>query len=202
MPRRIAPLAALLVAVGCASHPGHDYRGVATLAPLSDTFRSWRPDGPRTVISRRAAAPDPSAECVPFARDLSGIAIVGDAWTWWGQAAGRYARGRAPELGSVMVFQPTEDMPLGHVAVVTAVLGSREVLVSHRNWAGGLEKGRIDLDRPVQDVSSRNDWSSVRVWHEATGRLGPGAHRLAGFVHAREVPPRDGRGRFEVAEVR
>ncbi|MGC8159731.1 hypothetical protein ACP3WZ_24715, partial [Salmonella enterica] len=43
-----------------------------------------------------AAAPsllDYVGECVPFARAASGIQIYGDAWTWWGQAAGRYRRG-------------------------------------------------------------------------------------------------------------
>lgn len=196
-------LASALAMGACAAPATFDYRGVSATAPLSDSFRTWRPDGPRTVLSRRTAAHDPSAECVPFARALSGVSLVGDAWTWWGQAEGRYRRGRAPEIGSVMVFRATEEMPLGHVAVVTAVLGPRAVLVSHRNWAGGLEKGRIDLDRPVEDVSPRNDWSGVRVWHEATQRLGPGVHSLAGFVHPHMAPGlRDDRAAFRVAEVR
>jgi hypothetical protein len=204
MRQRFPFLMVLLLAPACAGPEGFDYRGVAATAPVTDSFRSWRPEGPRGVRVRAAAGTlDPSAECVPFARELSGIDIVGDAWTWWAQAAGRYRRGRTPEIGSVMVFRATEDMPLGHVAVVTAVLGPRTVLVSHRNWAGGLEKGRIDLDRPVEDVSPRNDWSGVRVWHEATGRLGPGAHPLAGFVHANPQPvPGDHRPAFRVAEVR
>jgi hypothetical protein len=28
-------------------------------------------------------------QCVPYARQVSGIQIYGDAWTWWDQAAGR-----------------------------------------------------------------------------------------------------------------
>jgi hypothetical protein len=202
--RRIVPLlAALVLAQGCAGPGGFDYRGVSVAAPLAESFRAWRPDGPRTTLSRRLGAPDPSAECVPFARAISGIDITGDAWTWWAQAEGRFRRSRTPEPGAVMVFRRSEEMPFGHVAVVTAVLGPRAVLVSHRNWAGGLEKGRIDLDRPVQDVSPRNDWSAVRVWHEATGRLGPGAHALAGFVHQPDMPSRDQEHRpFRVAEAR
>lgn len=202
---RLAPVLLMTAPLmaGCAAPTTFDYRGVSAQAPLSDSFRAWRPDGPRTVVSRRAGAPDPTAECVPFARALSGIEIIGDAWTWWAQAEGRYRRGRTPEVGAVMVFRATEEMPLGHVAVVTAVLGPRAVLVSHRNWAGGLEKGRIDLDRPVEDVSPRNDWSGVRVWHEATQRLGPGVHLLAGFVHPHINPERrDDRVPFRVAEVR
>jgi hypothetical protein len=188
--RRSLCLSALLLAAGCSSRGGFDYRGVSAQAPVVDSFRTWRPDEPRTALSRRLGAPDPSAECVPFARALSGIGIVGDAWTWWDQARGRYPRSAAPAIGAVMVFRRTEELPLGHVAVVTAILGPRSVLISHRNWAGGLDKGRIDLDRPAEDTSRRNDWSQVRVWHAASGRLGPGAHALAGFVH--NHPSRDG----------
>lgn len=204
MPRRRTILAAplLLLSPACAGPGGFDYRGVASPAPVADSFRAWRPDQPRTALSRRLGAPDPSAECVPFARALSGIDITGDAWTWWAQAAGRYARGQRPEVGSVMVFRASEEMPLGHVAVVTALDGPRRVLLSHRNWAGGLEKGRIDLDRPAEDVSPRNDWSRVRVWHAATARLGPGAHAVAGFVHARDLRrPRDDHAPYRLAEV-
>jgi hypothetical protein len=200
-PLLAAPL--LLLGPACAGPGRFDYRGVSAPAPVADSFRAWRPDQPPAPLSRRAGAPDPSAECVPFARALSGIDIVGDAWTWWDRAAGRHARGHRPEVGSVMVFGVSEELPLGHVAVVTAVLDPRAVLISHRNWAGGLEKGRIDLDRPAEDVSRRNDWSRVRVWHAATGRLGPGAHALAGFVHPH--PPerqRDDRAPYRVAQAR
>ena len=40
----------------------------------------------------RRVAP-PYLQCVPYARQVSGIRIFGDAHTWWGQAEGRYARG-------------------------------------------------------------------------------------------------------------
>src|SRR6478672_2506999 len=39
------------------------------------------------------------SQCVPYARDYSGIQIFGDAWTWWTQANGRYARGQLPIRG-------------------------------------------------------------------------------------------------------
>ena len=32
----------------------------------------------------------PYLQCVPYARDVTGIDIYGDAHTWWQQAAGRY----------------------------------------------------------------------------------------------------------------
>ena len=42
----------------------------------------------------------PYLQCVPYARQLTGIQIFGDAHTWWGQAAGKYERGRAPKVGA------------------------------------------------------------------------------------------------------
>ncbi len=135
MHQRTALLLGCLGFAACAGPTGFDYRGVTASAPLSDSFRTWRPDGPRHALSRMPAGVMlASAECVPFARAVSGVDIVGDAWTWWEQAQGRYRRGRAPEVGAVMVFRATEEMPLGHVAVVTAVLGPRAVLVSHQLW--------------------------------------------------------------------
>ncbi|WP_447406321.1 CHAP domain-containing protein, partial [Clostridium perfringens] len=46
-------------------------------------------------------------QCAPYAREVSGIALHGNANTWWGQAAGRYQRGHKPEVGSVLSFQST-----------------------------------------------------------------------------------------------
>src|SRR3954449_9212699 len=62
-------------------------------------------------------------QCVPFARAVSGITLFGDAWRWWFEAAGRYGRGHRPQPGGVLSFSPTTRMPLGHVAVVTGVIG-------------------------------------------------------------------------------
>ena len=42
--------------------------------------------------------------CVPFARSESGIAVVGNAWQWWDNAAGMYARGSVPKSGGVLTF--------------------------------------------------------------------------------------------------
>ena len=60
-------------------------------------------------------------QCVPFARDYSGIQIFGDAWTWWSQANGRYARGQMPQRGSVLTLKKTNKLTAGHVAVVPAL---------------------------------------------------------------------------------
>lgn len=98
--------------------------------------------------------------CVPYARQRSGISLPGNAWQWWGNAAGHYARGHNPAYGAVMVFRPISRMPLGHVAVVSRVVNAREVLVDQANW---IPAGQIRLGVPVVDVSPDNDWSEVRV---------------------------------------
>jgi hypothetical protein len=132
-----------------------------------------------------AALPPPTGplECVPYARQVSGIDIRGDAWTWWGQAAGRYPRGPAPQPGAVLAFRRTERLPLGHVAVVTQVLNPRAILITHANWGDSPDtRGRIARDVPVIDISPANDWSQLRVWNgEAFGRVYP-AH---GFIYRR-----------------
>lgn len=103
-------------------------------------------------------------QCVPFARTASGIDVRGNAHLWWDQAAGVYARGQTPEAGSVLSFRSNRSMPLGHVAVVSRVINSREVEIDHANWAGpGGRKGRISRGVSVVDVSDSNDWTAVRV---------------------------------------
>jgi CHAP domain len=98
--------------------------------------------------------------CVPYARQRSGISIQGNAWQWWGNAAGRYARGQTPAYGAVLAFRSIPRMPLGHVAVVSRVINSREILVDQANW---MPAGQISLGVPVVDVSPENDWTEVRV---------------------------------------
>lgn len=117
--------------------------------------------------------------CVEFARLKSGIAIFGDAKTWWTQARALYARSADPRPGAVMVFAGTRKMTRGHVAVVTRIVSNREVLVDHANWR---RDGNIYLNAPVIDVSASNDWSKVRVWDTATGQLGSRVYPIQGFV--------------------
>ena len=78
-----------------------------------------------------AQAGDPYWQCVTFARMFSGIQIFGDAWTWWRQAVDKFRTGRAPETGSVLVFQPTGRMDKGHVAVVSDILTDRVIRVTY-----------------------------------------------------------------------
>ncbi len=117
-------------------------------------------------------------QCAPYARRLTGVALAGNAGGWWTQAAGRYARSDWPEPGAILVFRPTRRMPAGHVSVVRQVVDARTILVDHANW----EPGRIDHAAPVRDVSRDNDWSAVRVWWRALGRLGTQVHPTYGFI--------------------
>jgi len=104
-------------------------------------------------------------QCVPYAREVSHIDLSGDAFLWWAEASGRYARGNTPVEGAVLNFRPIRRMPLGHVAVVTSVIDSRTILVTQANWI----RGTITNDVTVEDVSENNDWSQVQV------QLGDGA---------------------------
>lgn len=98
-------------------------------------------------------------QCVPYAREISHIALTGNAFLWWAEASGRYARGDMPAEGAVLNFRAIGRMPLGHVAVVTAVEDSRTILVTQANWV----RGSITNDVTVQDVSPANDWTQVKV---------------------------------------
>ncbi len=121
--------------------------------------------------------------CVPYARARSGIPLRGDAWQWWDAAEGRYARGRAPRVGSVLVLMRTSRLPSGHVAVVSRLVSAREVRVDHANWASGSAKGREARDQPVLDISDGNDWSLLRVWYPRIGDYGVSAWPAYGFIH-------------------
>ncbi len=119
-------------------------------------------------------------QCVPYAREVSHIELSGNAFLWWAEAAGRYARGNTPVEGAVMNFRPIGRMPLGHVAVVTAVIDSRTILVTQANWI----RGAITNDVTVQDVSPDNDWSQVQVELGDSSTLGA-AYPIYGFIYNR-----------------
>ena len=123
-------------------------------------------------------------QCAQFARLFSGINIVGDAWTWWDKASGRYAKGFAPKEGSVLVFRPNGAMRLGHVAVVSQVLTDRIIQVTHANWSliGG-RRGQVEKDVTVVDVSDAGDWSKVKVWFDPSGKLGTTTYPTYGFIY-------------------
>lgn len=119
-------------------------------------------------------------QCVPFARQVSGIEIYGDANTWWARAAGRYPRSNSPAYGSVFVIRGYNTSRRGHVAVVTHVDSSRVIRVDHANWLNG---GEISRGVPVLDVSPDNDWTQVRIWHIPGGHWGGRVYWADGFIH-------------------
>jgi surface antigen len=124
-------------------------------------------------------------QCAPYAREISGIQIRGNANTWWGQAAGRYERGRMPKAGSVLAFEPTRRMRVGHVAMVSKVVGDRELLLTHANWS---RRGGIERDVRAIDVSAAGDWSQVKVWYGPQGGLGTSSYPTSGFIYPGAAP--------------
>lgn len=125
-------------------------------------------------------------ECVPFARQASGIQIWGDAWTWWSQAAGKYQRGDVPEVGAVVAFARSRPLPLGHVSVVSRIVEPRVVMVTHANWSRfDGKRGKVERDVTLFDVSPRGDWSAVKVWYRDTRGLGSTTYPVHGFIYGR-----------------
>ena len=123
-------------------------------------------------------------QCAPFARLISGISLFGDAWSWWEQATGKYAKGFTPSAGAVLVFKPYGQMHAGHVAVVSQVLTDRVIQVTHANWSPiGGRRGQVEKDVTVVDVSPMGDWSQVKVWYDPTGQLGTTAYPTYGFIY-------------------
>lgn len=123
-------------------------------------------------------------QCVPFARAASGIRIFGDAWTWWDQAAGRYARDHRPRVGAVIAFAKQARLPLGHVAVVSRIVEKRTLMLTHANWSRvNGKRGHAEQDVTIHDVSARNDWSEVKVWYRDAGGLGSTVYQVHGFIH-------------------
>lgn len=132
------------------------------------------------VVSATPAAASRYLQCVPFARQVSGIEIRGNAKTWWSQAAGRYERGNEPKEGAVMAMPGIAKMPLGHVAMVSKVVSDREVLLTHANWS---RRGGIERNVRAIDVSANGDWSKVRVWFAGNGDLGTTSYPVSGFIY-------------------
>ena len=135
------------------------------------------------LVAGLVAVATPAAaylQCAPYARAESGIAIHGNAGTWWSQAAGHYRRGGQPQVGAVLAFQPTRAMPIGHVAVVAAVVDSRHILLNHANWSG---HGQIERGALAEDESPNGDWSVVRVWYAPQHSLGLRTNPTFGFIY-------------------
>ena len=168
-------LAAALLAA-CAGMPAPvSVLGEEAPQASADAVIPYDQNAPPQLVSGRAPL-----QCVPYAREQSGIEIYGNANTWWGQAAGRYPRSSSPAPGSVLVMRGYNDARRGHVAVVTQVVSSRVILVDHANW---LNRGEISTNVPVADVSPNNDWSEVRVWYIPNRQWGARVYQVRGFIH-------------------
>lgn len=157
--------------------------GSLALCAATPALASTIIDSQRVTGGGSAALP-PYLQCVPYARQVSGIQIHGDARTWWEQAEGRYARGSAPKVGAVMTFRPHGNMELGHVAAVSRIIDSRTVLLRHANWSPiNGRRGQIEDDVAAVDVSPNNDWSEVRVWFDPIQNLGTTHWPVEGFIY-------------------
>lgn len=117
-------------------------------------------------------------QCAPYARKVTGVKLSGSAYSWWSQSNGVYVHTTKPRPGAILVFRKTSRLPYGHVSVVQKLKDSRTILVEHANW----EAQRIDHKAPIIDVSSRNDWSMVRVWWAPTGKVGARKYSTYGFI--------------------
>jgi len=122
--------------------------------------------------------------CVPFARNVSGINIRGNAHTWWGKASGTFDQSRTPAVGAVMSFRSTSSMPLGHIAVVSKVVSKDRILIDHANW----HRDKVSQNMAVIDVSAKGDWSSVRL--ETNPDAFGGVYPVNGFI----LPPEADQG--------
>jgi surface antigen len=124
------------------------------------------------------------ANCVAYARAMTGIQIDGNAGMWWSHAAGRYERGQEPKIGAILAFRSSGRMRSGHVAVVTGIMGPREILVDHANWV----RGRVSRAMLAVDTSPRNDWTSVRVVEARAEARGARDNPTFGFIYPRTLP--------------
>jgi len=176
---RLPILAALLVSLAaCAGTPqGSTPTEMHFAAPQA---RSTGIDPKRrdvaVALAQEMRAHGKRVWCVPFARNVSGIELRGNARTWWSQAEGLYERGHTPKVGAVMAFSATRKMPLGHVAVVSGVVSDREIRIDHANW----RRNQVSLGMSVIDVSERNDWSRVRVM--SSPNVPGSVYPVAGFI--------------------
>jgi surface antigen len=161
--RFAAVTAFCLLTAACASAPDYSYDNYA-------------PQTSRRVASAPRETP---LQCVPYARDHSMVKIYGDASGWWQKASGVYSRSENPSLGSILVLTGYAGPNHSHVAVVTAMISSREIRIDHANW---LNDGAIFTSDPVVDVSPDNDWSQVRVFNERTGGWGARIYLVQGFI--------------------
>jgi surface antigen len=157
-------------------------------APAAQAQRPGvRPTGARQSASRQTRAGNSGGmTCVPYARSVTGMDISGNGRDWWHNAAGRYARGQRPQVGSVLAWPGSGSMSSGHVAVVSRVLNARMIEIDHANWGGpGIRRGTVMRNVKVMDVSDDNSWTRVRVQVGWTAENFGREYPTYGFIHNR-----------------
>lgn len=154
-----------------------------TAAPVAVSL----PDVPQDPVALGATAhiieTSGNLQCVAYARSIGAVEIYGDAWTWWEAADGLYDRGSSPQVGAVLVLQK-HGASRGHVAVIRQVIDSRLVIAEHANW---LNRGEIEMNSPIIDVSPANDWSAVRVWYVPAQSWGVTIYPAYGFIYPQRI---------------
>ncbi|TWA86730.1 hypothetical protein FBZ83_102527 [Azospirillum brasilense] len=161
-------------------------KGIALCA----SFAAFIALSPFTISKAQAQ----DGDCVRTLRSISDFEIRGDAWTWWSTAAEQYERDKRPALGSVLVFKRSQRLGRGHVSLVSHIIDRRTIEVDH-SWLDGRGLRR---NMRVVDVSPRNDWTAVRVWHEPSDQLGLRVYTTYGFIlpdgEEAEIRQADSRG--------
>lgn len=151
--------------------------------------------GCATTTDQYADAPQPNRgaffkideplQCVPYAREVSGIQIFGNAHTWWHQARDVYDRGSKPRAGAVLVLAKAGKLNYGHLAVVNKVIDERTIEVTHSNWGNNRERRSIIYNAMrVQDLSG-GKWRSVRFWNYELNSWGL-PYKVSGFIYPNE----------------
>ncbi len=149
--------------------------------------------GPETRPASGKELP-PYLQCVPYAREMSGIAdlrrrayVVGPG----GRAvpARPHAAGRRSD--GVSAASQDEAGPCGRRRPESSI--ARTVLLNHSNWSPiNGRRGQIERNVKAIDVSPDNDWSSVRVWYHPLQAFGKTRWPVHGFIHSGK--PRAGQG--------
>ena len=121
-------------------------------------------------------------QCAPYAREISGIDIHGNANTWWGQAAGSYERGHAPKVGAVLAFQ-SDRAACGSAMSRWCRRSSATAKSCSPTPIGRAAAGSSTTSRAV-DVSAAGDWSEVKVWYGPQGGLGTSTYPTNGFIYS------------------
>jgi hypothetical protein len=88
-----------------------------------------------------------------------------------------------PKLVAYLAFLSDARMPLGHIAIVTRVINVREIEVDQANW--GLP-GTITRGVAVLDVSTNNDWTTVRVGLRERYHF-DAAYTTNGFIYGQPI---------------